>query len=548
MIPLASMGFGWPDWLVVAGYMALLLASGVWLARREPAGTDEYFVASRRMPVWAVALSVLASALSVATFLGVPELSYKGDLTYLSTNIGGLIAVAVVAGFFIPAFYKRNVTSIYELLEQRFGPGAKYAASGAFMVGRVFASGVRVYIAAIPLAMLLFGQEGADQAGPLIGAILALTLAGVLYTLVGGIASVIWTDVLQTMVLFGSVIAGIVVLLYRIPAPLGEVMHALSTAGPDGGSKLTVLKIGLDLSKPWLGLDLAAEFTLLTAVFGISLQNMAAYGADHDMVQRMLTCKSAVKGSRSVIVAILIGIPVVALFLCVGLLLFVFYKRPDLMGGAMPATQPAASEQVFMVFILNELPMGLRGLMVAGLFAVGLGSLNSAINAMGTTLIKDFYMRLVPRRSEGHYLSASRWAVAGWGAVLAGFAVLCIYWKKDNPDTGLITFALQVMSFAYSGLLAVFLCALFTRRGSSASAIASLVTGFTAVLLMQKAVWAKWAGAITWTEQAAGATVARSLADVKLAFPWQMLIATSLAFGVCCLGSQSGRRGQGAGD
>ena len=522
------------DWIVIVIYMLLLLASGIWMARKEPEGAREYFVASRRMPAWAVGFSIIASSLSVATFIGAPQQSYAGDLTYLSTNIGGIVAIGIVALFFIPAFYKANVTTVYELLEQRMGRGAKHAASAAFMVGRVFASGARVYIAAIPLAMILFGADRADDPFSLSIAIIVLSAVAVVYTLIGGIASVIWTDVVQVIVLLGAVFAGIGIIISRIPVPLSEVWHALGNTLPPGGaagsgSKLTIFKSGL---APSGGVDWPANYTILTAICGFSLLNLASYGTDHDMVQRMLTCKTAVKGGRSAFIAICMGVPIVATFLAIGLLLHVFYQRPDLMGSAAPATPPVSSERVFLAFILQELPAGLSGVMVAGIFAVGLGSLNSAINAMAATLVRDFYTHLAPNRTDRHYLAAGRWATALWGLVLAGFAIVCIFWKKSNPDTKLIDFALGVMNFAYSGLLAVFLCAIFTRRGSSRSAIAALLTGFVVVLLLQPAVWKQWTPYLPLSRAA-------DIAAFNLAFPWHMLIASGLAFAVCCLGRRA---------
>ena len=552
-------GFGTLDWLVVGAYLILLLVSGIYFARKEPAGSDEYFLAGRRMPAWAVACSILASTLSVATFVGVPEQTYKdaGNLTYLATNIGGFLAILVVAFVFIPRYFRENVTTVYELLDRRFGHNAKRAASATFMVGRVFASGARVYIAAIPLAMLLFGPENSKEPAYLIGAITVLTIVAVLYTLVGGIASVIYTDVIQTVVLLGAILAGVFLLWLRIPASAADVLSTLAAptlqtpAGPiTGPSKLILFDLSLDLTK---------DFTLMAALGGFTLINLAAYGTDHDMAQRMLTCKNAVQGGRSAIAAICMGVPVVALFLIVGLLLFVFYKCPQLMGAAAPSYQPPDKE-VLLTFILREFPGGLSGLMVAGLFAVGLGSLNSAINAMAATFVKDFYIPFNPTKTESHFLAVSRWAVAGWGIILGLFAILCIFWVRSNPDTTLLGFALGVMTFAYSGLLAVFLCAIFTRRGNGTTACLALAAGFAIVVLLQPVLWVGLArlapglfpppirvggsgGGILDEAQFASApvfhtaaTIRQALPMLKLAFPWHMVIGTTIAFLVCFSG------------
>lgn len=542
MTALLAANFQLADWIVLALYLALLVVTGVWFSRREQKTTNEYFLAGRSMPMWAVSVSIIATSLSAATFVGAPEQSYKGDLTYLSTNIGGLIAVVIVAYVFIPAFYRNNCTTVYELLERRFGPSSKYTTSAAFMVGRLFASGARIYIGAIPLSMILFGSDVASSPNYIwcmIASIAALTIVGTLYTLTGGIASVIWTDVIQTVVLVVAVLAAMLVLLNKIDVPLWKVVELLrevpyfrgENLGPWG--KLTIVRTGFDASKPIWAFDPGAQFTLLTAVFGFSLLNLAAYGTDHDMVQRMLTCKSAVQGSRSVLFSMLIGIPIVLAFLVVGLLLFVYYRylSPFVLGTSSIAQGPPG--QVFVGFILTEMPSGLRALMLAGLFAAGVGSLTSAINAMAATTIKDFYQRFVPGRGERHYLKASRWMVLVWGAALGGFAIVCLFWQQASPGTTLIGLALGVMTFAYAGLLAVFITALFTKRGNSRSVIAALIAGFVSIALMQDWAWSVWTPLLPF----GGA----SLSKTRLAFPWHMTIGTLIALFVCVLGRPTHR-------
>jgi Na+/proline symporter len=339
-----------------------------------------------------------------------------------------------------------------------------------------------------------------------------LTLVGVLYSLAGGLASIIWTDVLQTVVLVGAALAAFALLWSRIPLSGDEIIDLL--AAPDAGarSKLTAFGLGLDASRPTLGFEVGAVYTLLTAVFGFSLLNTAAYATDQDLAQRLLTCRSALKGSWSMISAILITVPVTLLFLGIGLLLFV-YRR----GGSAPTD----GRRVFLDFIAREMPPGMAGLMLAGLFAVGFASLLSALNALASAFVTDFYRPLRPHLEDRHYLRVSRLGVAGFGLLLGAFALLCVFWQRAQGQT-LIDFALGVMTFAYSGLLAVFLAALFTRRGSSASVVAALIAGAAAIVLMQGPVWPLWAPS-AWCEH-------------PIAYPWQMLIGTVIAFGVCCLG------------
>ncbi|MHC4421320.1 MAG: sodium:solute symporter family transporter [Planctomycetota bacterium] len=496
----AATSFHLLDWIVLCAYLAIVVAIGVGVSRRH-AGRDEFFLAGRGMPMWAVAISVLATSLSAATYIGGPQQAYETNLTYLSANIGGLAALIVVAVVFIPAFYRHRVTTVYELLGHTCGATARRAASAMFMIGRVFASGARLFMVALPFALITFGDI---RPAHLIASILIIALGATLYTTAGGIRAVIWTDVLQAVLLVVTVVIALAVLAAKIPLSAAQIAGALAETAVGDTTKLTVIDLGTDGSK-W--------YTLWTALTGWTLFNLAAFGTDQDLAQRMLTCRSARAGGWSAVLSNLIGWPVVGLFLVLGLLLYVFYQRPELMGSAAPAYEIDDSRKVFLEFILHEIGPGFRGLMMAGLFAAAMSSLDSALNAMASTAIADFYRpwRAARRGSAevdaGDDRRASRVAVLLWALVLAGFACGCVFWQVASGRT-LIDFALGVMVFAYAGLLGVFLTALFTPRGNAASVVAALATGFVCVLLMGDSV----------------------------AMPWQMVIATALSFGVCCLG------------
>jgi solute:Na+ symporter, SSS family len=314
------------------------------------------------------------------------------------------------------------------------------------------------------------------------------------------------------------------VLLNRIPLGAGEIIEALRHA-PEG-NKLVVIDPGVDSGRSSL-IDFSAPYTLLTAITGFALLSVAAYGTDHDLTQRMLTCRNAVRGGSSALLAMVINLPVLVIFMSIGLLLSIYYTRPDLMGAAAPTSIPSESRRVFLRFILDAMPPGLTGLMMAGLFAVGVGSLNSVLAAMSAAFINDVYRPVRPGRSDRHYVWAGRAAVVGWGVVLGAFAVLCVFWFDPNDET-ILHFVLGAMTFAYAGLLGVFLTVLLTPRGNTVSAIAALVVGFAAVLVMQPAVWklleAQTDGAIAmpWW--------------LKMSFPWRLTAATALAFAVCIAG------------
>jgi SSS family solute:Na+ symporter len=516
------------DWVVLVVYAGVLLVTGWAFNRRAASDTGEYFLGGRRMPVWAVAVSVVATSLSAATFVGGPQQAFAGNLTYLASNIGMILAALLVAWILIPRMYREEVATPYGLLERRFGPAGRRGAALAFLLGRVMASGARVFIVGIPASLILFGEPAMTEANPeglipewqVVLAIAAITATGIAYTLAGGVRSVIWTDVIQMVVFVAAICGAIWLLLERIPGGAATAIEVLAGArAPDGTSKLTLLDLSMDPRR---------NYTLLASCTAFVLMGTASYGLDQDMVQRMLTCRTAARGAWSVISATLVSVPVVALFMAVGLLLYVFYERPEIMGAAAPGYEVFDSSRIFLSFILRELPPGLSGLMMAGLFAAGLSSLNSGLNSMSSTVVNDFYRGLVPGRDDRHYLRVGRVGVVVWGLVLGGFACVCVYWQRTGGQT-LIDFALGVMTFAYAGLLGVFFTAVLTRRGTAASAIASLVVGFLAILAMNRAAW----GLVIDTGEVGDGSPLVWL--WSLGFAWKLTIGAALAFGVCAL-------------
>lgn len=533
----APSGLGAFDWIVLGGYFVVLALTGLYFSRREQKDTDDYFLGGRKMPTWAVGVSIVATSMSAASFIGVPQDGYTGNLTYLSTNIGMVLAAFVIAFVFIPAFYRRRVRTIYELLDQRYGPGAMQAASGAYMIGRVMASGVRVYIGAIPASIILFGVDGLEPSSLCIS-IGALTAVGIVYTLAGGISSVIWTDVVQMFVLLGACVLAVLLIAHQLPVGVGEAVGLLRNPGEGLPSKLTVFQPASP-TEPWWTLP----FSLPAVLIGFTLMGIASYGTDQDLTQRMLTCRDQKSAARSVIGGILFGIPSVALFLVVGLLLWVYYQQPQMWAdhGLTAPVPPEDSRRIFLSFIIDHMPPGVSGLMMAGLFAAGLSSLNSGINAMASTFVNDFYRRIKPGRDEKHYLAIGRGAVVAWGLVLGGFAIVCVFWQHREGELReggtLLTFALSVMTFAYAGLIPVFLTALLTKRGSTAGVIASLLTGFSLVLVMQPILWDGLVDIPRMREMFAASRLSDPdaarpalLSLLDLAFVWKLTIASSIAF------------------
>ena len=512
--------FGVIDWGVLLAYMALVASIGTIVSRRRD-DAEGYFLAGRSMPAWAVALSIIATSLSVATFIGVPQEAFTGDLTYLSQSIGTFLAVIVVATVFVPRLYRAGTITIYGYIQQRYGQPASIAMSVMFLLGRLLASGARLFMAAIPVSLLLWGFDArsADLAGiprwQLVASIVLIGGIGVAYTLAGGVRAVIWTDTAQITIVAGAAAVSIYMLLDRIPVSAGEICSALSAAGPHGASKLRILDTSFSAT---------GKFTLWTALIGATFLNTAAYGTDHDLAQRMLTARSPLRGSLSLIASQIIGTLVVAMFLVLGLLLYVFYQRPDIMGQAAPSDRVVWSYGVYPQFLLNHMPAGLAGLAMAGMFAAAQGSLDSAINAMAGSAVADIYWPLRRRRGlpPDSSTRAPRIAVILMGAALIIFAVGAALVYDARMQT-LIAFALGIMSFAYSGMLGVFLAALLTHRGSTRSVMAALFVGMFVTALLQDGIMRIWTLHLTGRPH-------------TLAFYWWLPIGTACSFVVCIAG------------
>jgi solute:Na+ symporter, SSS family len=508
-MPLAFTGY---DWAVLGGYVALLALAAWWSTRRQIDKADDYFLAGHHAPTWLVVVSVISTMQSAATFLGAPDNSFRGDYSYLASNFAAIIAAFIVAHFLIPRFYAIGATTVYELLETRFDATARRAAAGMYLVGRILASGARLYLAAIAVSMIIFLDVEPQH---IVIASAVLVLFGIIFTLFGGLNAVIWSDLVQVVLYVGGACLVLLFLWNRIPASGAEILSALQNA-PGEVNKLRLFDWSLDFSKP---------FTIWAILTGLVLLNIGNAGLDQDTTQRFLACEDAKSGKRALYLSMWVAIPVVALFMAIGSLLHIFYERPDLMGVSASAMQGFSGEKitVFMSFILSEIPPGLRGLITVGVIAAA--AINSGLISMAAVLVSDFYRPWKERsgvQTEAHYVRAGRGAMILLALALFAMSILCFFWQR-YADLPLLEFVLGVMVFAYSGLLGVYGVAVFTKRGSTASVISALAVGFFSILLQQHYVV--------------------DILDLPpamkaLAFPWQLCIGTALAFVTCLAGKQ----------
>jgi len=518
---MAAIGFTPLDWWILGGYVVIIAVAGVLATRRHLDRANDYFLAGNQVPVWLVAVSVLSTTQSAATFLGAPDFSYRGDYTYLGSHLGALLGALVVAMVLMPRFYAMRAVTVYQLLEQRYDKRARQAAAGMYLVGRILASGSRLYLAAIAVSMIMFGDIAPMH---IVQASFLLLVFGLVFTFIGGLNAIIWSDLVQVVLYVGAALTVLVYLWLLIPASGAEIWQALSKT-PEGVDKLRLF----DLSLNW-----QAPFGLLAILTGYALLNVGNFGLDQDTTQRLLACRNSGEAIRAMYISVAVTVPVVLVFMAVGSLLYVFYQRPDLMaqGAGTGGVQTSFSGQditVFMTFILSQMPPGLRGFVTVGVIAAA--AVNSGLISMSSVLVQDFYRPWVERRSqrpgqraepkpERHYVRAGQLGMVVLGLALFAMSVLCFYWQQYT-NTPLLAFVLGVMTFAYSGLLGVYFTAVFTSRGSSASVIAALATGFVAILLQQAYVVDAWGLPASWK---------------SLAFPWQLCIGTAASALVCMLG------------
>jgi len=487
------------DWSIFGGYFAFLAVTSWWLGRVKISNTKDYFVGGNQMPMFAVALSVLATSQSAATFLGGPEYAYSKDLTFLGFYFSAFLAVVFVSLVLIPRFYAINAITVYELLEHRYGAKAKKQAGLMFLIGRLFASGARLYIGALAISMILF----LDITAPHVALSIAILMLGALaYAYFGGVQSVIFSDIIQAFTYIGAGIAVLVYLYFQINTDFISMIEVLNTE-----NKLKVLDFSL-----------AGGFSLWALLGGWLLLNIGAFGLDQDMTQRALTCKNAKEAQKALMFSIYLTIPVAILFLCIGLLLYLFYQHPELSSFSTQVSQNFEGEKItiFMYYILHEMPEGMRGLVTVGAVAAALSSSNSVLGAMASVAIEDLYKpwrqaqdkKHHIQREEIHYLKAGRKAVLFFALALSLMAMLSYYWQHYS-QLPLLSFALGVMAFAYTGLLGVFASAIFTHRGSSKTVPLALMAGFITVFLCQPYILGG-----------------------SLGFAWQILLGTVVAFGV----------------
>lgn len=434
--------FGWIDWAIVAAYFVVTTVVGAKLSGKQ-ATIRDFFLGGRKLPWWAVSGSIVAAEISAATFIAVPAISYAagGDFTYLQLGIGAIIARIVIGLYFVPRFYEREIYSPYDFMGHQLGPRVRSATTLLFFVGGTLGQGARILIT----AFLLREVAGVEIAT----AILCISVFGVAWAFIGGITTVIWTDVAQFVILMIGALAALVFAVYSVDGGADEVLRIARET-----DKLNVI------DARW---NLALNYSLWVGLLSMPFLNVAAFGLDQSIAQRMFCCKTPRQATIAIIASSL-GQTVAVLMLFVGVSIFAYFvHHPPTADEATRIADDATS--VFPVYIVRAVPTGLRGLLVAAIFAASMCS--SALSALSQSTMSAFRepviqlcrrVGLVRGRAPGD-VALSRVLIVFWGVVLALVAVACIPIRKHYPNA--IDLVLNVVAYTYGPMLGIFLLAFF---------------------------------------------------------------------------------------
>ena len=487
---------------VVGLYLIGITLFGLRFARRGAAKDRSlrgYFLADKTVPWWAIGLSIVSAETSTLTIIGTPALAFTGDFGFLQIVIGYMLGRIVVAAIFLPKYFQGEMLTAYQLIDRRFGRALYKVTAGLFLLTRAAAEGVRVFAVSIVVGIAIGTRDVLS-----IAIITALTL---LYTFEGGMAAVIWTDVVQMAIYVGGTLVAIWSLGQHVPGGWAAIHAVAGAAG-----KFHMLHFALDLT---------TTYTFWAGVLGGTFLTMASHGTDQLMVQRMLAAKNLRESQLALLSSGVVIFIQFALFLLIGAGLFVFY---GLHPAALTAIGGANTNRIFPAFIVEEMPVGVAGLLVAAILAAAMSNLSAALNSLSSTTVVDFYMGWRPGAKERERMVVSRGSTVLWALVLFAVAVYAVH---TGGKGNVVEIGLSIASVAYGCLLGVFLLGTLTRYATQWGAIVGMVTGFA----VNMALWLQPA-----TVRVAGVTVP------KIAWTWYVLIGAVVTFAVGSLASLAFRK------
>ena len=450
------MGLDKLDLAIIALYLIGITLFGLRFRKRQRSLRD-YFLAGRDIPWWAIALSIVAAETSTLTIISIPGLAYDTNLTFLQVVMGYVVGRVVISFALLPHYFRGDLYTAYELIERRFGRGLRSLTAGLFLLTRAAAEGVRVYAVAIVVSIALGTGE--------IASIAIITILTLIYTFEGGLAAVIWTDVVQTVIYVGGTLVGLATILHLVPGGWSAIHRAAASAG-----KLQVFDFRPNF---WL------PYTFWAGLIGGTAFTTASHGTDQLFVQRLLAARGQKQSTMALISSGMAILLQFALFLIVGVMLWAFYR--------MPSAHFGTPDRIYPTFIVTQMPHGISGLLIAAVLAAAMSNLSAALNSLSSSTIMDFFLRFRPQIDERRRILLSRAATLFWAIALFALAVLALQKVGRVVEVGL-----QIASVAYGALLGVFLLGVLTKRTNQRGAMLGMLVGFGTELYL-------WRMRVPWT-------------------------------------------------
>ncbi len=449
------------DYAIIIIYLVGIAAFGKISGGKQKTVKD-YFIGSKEVPWWIISFSIVAAETSTLTFISIPGLAYLTNLNFLQLTFGYLIGRIIVAVYFLPAYYKGELSTAYSYLQNRFGNKTRSLASIVFLFTRTASDGVRLFATAIPLYLML----GISP----VAAIIIMAIVALLYTFTGGLKGVIWVDAIQMLIYIGGAILAGIYLINNIPGNLSEIFSSTEIS-----SKLSIFNLGFE--NGFAGF-FSQPYTLFSGLIGGAFLSMSSHGTDQLVVQRLLAAKSLAESKKALITTGVIIIFQFALFLFIGVLLFAYYGLLDI-----------KSDEIFSKFIIEVLPSGIKGIIIAGLFAAALSTLAGSITSLSSSTMLDLYLPFKKSVDEKKSLLISKLLTIFWAVMLIFSAFIFMESSKT-----VVELALSIASFTYGGLLGTFLLGLSNKKIKQNHAMAGFISAivFMSFIIVFKIVAWTW--------------------------------------------------------
>ncbi len=445
---------------IVGVYLIAIAVLGI-ISGGKQRSVSDYFLGSSKVPWWAVCFSIVAAETSTLTFISIPGLAYLTNLSFIQVTIGYLLGRIVVSKIFLPRYFSGNLSTAYAFLENRFGVKTRSFASIIFLLTRTAADGVRLFATAIPLKLML------DISYPM--AIIIIAIVTLVYTYTGGVRGVIWVDVVQMFIYIGGAFAAAITLLNLLPNGWDSVVAAASA-----DNKFMVINLGFENG---IAGFFSQPYTLLGGILGGAFLSMASHGTDQLIVQRLLVTKNLKEGKKAIIGSGVIVIFQFVLFLIVGVMLYAFYGKMEM-----------KADEIFPMFILNELPPVLSGFIIAGLFAAAMSTLAGSMSSLASSSMLDLFIPYKGNKyDESQQLFISRILTIFWAVMLIIAAIFFM-----NSSKVVVELALSIASFTYGGLLGTFLLGILNKRAKQEDALAAFAAGIfimISVITLKLVAW-----------------------------------------------------------